>query len=172
MAAETLTNATLPGGYGQGLAGALLRQHYVVEIAVTALEVGDIFVIGSIPRNALVSGGFLVTDDMDTGAEALEIDLGFAIAGTTTATWTDTSTGVTYTNAAAAADPDGFVNSGVLTGDVQVDEFAAGVNYRPILLPYPLWFSAKTTLQAEVIAAATTMAAGTLAVYLDYQITG
>lgn len=172
MAAETLTASTLPAGYGQGLAGNLIRTHYVYEIASDAIEDGDIWVLGYIPRNALVSGGMIVADDLDTGTEALDIDLGFAAAGTATDTWTDPNTGVTYTNAAASAAPAGLVNSGVLSGDGVTDVFAAGVNYRPILLPYPLWFSAKTTLQIEANAAAGTQAAGTFSVYLDYQITG
>ena len=172
MAAETLTATTLPVDYSQGLAGNLIRQHYVYEILVAAVEDGDIWELGYIPRNALVSGGHIVTDDLDTGTEALDIDVGFAAAGTATDTWTDPNTGVVYTNAAASASAAGFVNSGVLSGDGATDVFAAGVNYRPILLPYPLWFSAKTMLQIEANAAAGTQAAGTFSVYLDYQITG
>lgn len=172
MAAETLTASTLPAGFGQGLAGALLRSHYVYEIAVAAIEDGDIWRLGYIPKNALVSGGFIVTDDLDTGTEAMDIDLGYAANSAGAVTWTDQQTGVTYTNAGNTAAPAGLVDVGVLTGDVTVDLHAAGLNYRPILLPYPLWFADKTMLQIEANAAAGTPAAGTFSVYLDYQITG
>ena len=171
MAAETLTQSPLPVGYTAGRAGCVIRSFWYYEISADS-EDGDIWELGYIPKNALVTGGSVVTDDLDTGTEAIDIDVGWAAAGASTDTWVDPRTGVTFTNAAASADPDGFVNSGVLSGDAVTDVFAAGVNWRPILLPYPLWFSEKTKLQIEANAAAGTFQAGTFGVYLDYQITG
>lgn len=172
MAAETLTASTLPTGYGQGLAGALLRSHYVYEIADTAMEDGDIWQLGYIPKNALVSGGFFVTDDLDTGTEVLDMDLGYAANTAGAVTWKDLQTGVTYTNAGNTASAEGLVNGGVMAGDAIVGLHTAGLNYRPILLPYPLWFADKTILQVKANVPANAGAAGTFSVYLDYQITG
>lgn len=171
MVAETLTASPLPNGYTQGPAGCVIRSYYTYEIAADS-EDGDIWELGYIPKYALVTGGAIVTDDIDTGTEAIDIDLGWAAAGASTDTWKDPRTGVTFTNAAATADPDGFVNTGVLTGDAITDLAAAGTNYRPILLPVPLWFSEKTKLQIEANAAAGTFTAGTFGVYLEYSITG
>lgn len=171
MAAETLTASPLPNGYTQGPAGCIIRSYYQYEIAANS-EDGDIWELGYIPKYALVSGGGLITDDLDTGTETIDIDVGWAAAGAATDTWTDPRTGLTFTNAAATADPDGLVNTGVLTGDAVTDVMAAGTNWRPFILPVPLWFSRKTKLQIEANAAANAFAAGTFGVYLEYTITG
>ena len=103
------------------------------------VEDGDIFELGKIPANCLVYGGWIAVDDIDTGTE-IDIDVGWAAAGGSD-TYTDTQTGVTYTNAAATADPDGFVNTGVLTGDGSAGSLCCGQTLRWMVLPDPLYFS-------------------------------
>jgi len=62
-----------------------------------------------VPKGATVIGGFIQADDLDTGTEELDIDFGWAANGTD------------------AADPDGFGNMGVLTGDASVHLPVAGI---------------------------------------------
>ncbi|MGE0629647.1 MAG: hypothetical protein AB7O43_17700 [Hyphomicrobiaceae bacterium] len=167
MTAETLTQSPLAKGPTHGYAGNLKRQYFYYELA-GAVEDGDIFELGYLPGNILVVGGHIATDDIDTGTEALDIDVGYAAAGEATDTWTDPNTGVTFTNAAASAAAAGFCNSGVLSGDGITDLLAAGVNYRPFVFPVPLFFSAKTMVQIEANAAAGGGHTGTFGVYIDY----
>jgi len=65
-----------------------------------------------VPAGATVIGGYFQAADIDTGTEALDIDIGWASNGTD------------------AADTDGFGNLGVLDGDV-VSQFrpVAGIYY-------------------------------------------
>lgn len=113
--------------------------HYDVAANPSA---NDIAQLCKVPAGAVVLGGWLRVEDLDSNAtETLDIDVG----------WTD--------------DPDGFGNFGVLNGD-------AVTNYLPeggILLPLhgtlgngPVTFSAETTISATFIAAAATFAAGTI----------
>ena len=170
MAAETLTQSPLIVAPTHGYAGTLKRQYFFYEIAAN-VEDGDIFELGYIPGNVLVTGGHIATDDLDTGTEAMDVDVGWAAAGSATDTWTDPASGITYTNSAASASPAGFCNAGVLTGDGTPEVYQAGVNYRAFVLPIPLWFSAKTMVQLEANAAAGTFTAGRFGVYLDYILT-
>lgn len=62
-----------------------------------------------IPAGATVIGGFFQAADIDTGTEALDIDIGWAANGTDN------------------ADTDGFGNLGVLTGGVSVHTPVAGI---------------------------------------------
>lgn len=147
MAAETLTGtraaADFPVFQPRG-AGALAVAYGTYAVAAN-VEDGDIFELCKIPAGAVVVGGFFSTGDLDTGTEVLDIDLGWAA------------------NGAEAADPDGFVNSGVLTGDAITDLLAAGSNMRPFpMATGPLTFTAETTIQAEANVAANAFAAGTI----------
>jgi len=62
-----------------------------------------------VPAGATVIGGFFQAVDLDTGTEELDIDIGWAANGTD------------------SADPDGFGNLDVLTGDVSVHLPVAGI---------------------------------------------
>lgn len=113
---------------------------------------GDIIELCKLPANCTVVGGYLIAGDMDTGTEALDIDLGWAANGN------------------EAADPDGLVNSGVLTGDGVAGLYAAGGNFRlfdGLVDGFPT-FTAETTIQAEANAPAATFAAGVLSVVVFY----
>lgn len=88
-----------------------------------------------VPAGATVIGGFFQCDDLDTGTEELDIDIGWAANGTD------------------SADPDGFGNNGVLTGDVSVHLPVAGIwipFHNIIANPGFKTFAAETTLIATV----------------------
>lgn len=111
----------------------------------------DIFQLCKIPKGAVVVGGSFWTSDIDTGTEALDIDVGWA------------------GNGAEVADPDGLVNSGVLAGDAVTDVVASGNNFRPFPMSAgPLTFTRNTTIQAVFNAPAATFAAGTIFVVVHY----
>jgi hypothetical protein len=162
MAAETLTAtraaATFPVFQASG-AGIMCCAYGTYEVAAN-VEDGDIFEMCRIPAGATIVGGAMYCDDLDTGIEALDMDIGWAANG---------GSG-TYDS----ADPDGLGNLGVLTGDA----FAAG-NVSPVAgLIYPFsgafangdlpTFTAETTIQVEANAAAGTFTAGALSIVVYY----
>lgn len=123
MTAETLTAtraaATFPvyKPLGSGQVSAAWGQ-YTIGAAV---EDGDIFQMCRVPAGATVIGGWFRAVDLDTGTEALDMDIGWAANGGT-GTYDD-------------ADPDGLGNLGTLTGDV----FALGnLAFEAAGLHYPL----------------------------------
>lgn len=153
MAAETLTGARAAESlavYRPNGSGALAVAYGSYAIAAN-VEDGDIFELCRLPAGAVVVGGALYAGDLDTGTEAVDIDLGWAA------------------NGVEAADPDGFVNAGVLSGDAITDLLAAGSNYRPFpMTAGVLSFSAETVVQAEANVAAATFAAGTITAVVYY----
>jgi len=167
MTAETLSNTYMTVGAAHGLAKNLKIWHRKYEIAAN-VEAGDIFELGYLPKNSMVCGCVFVLDDIDTGTEALDMDVGWTANGGASATFYDSETGVTYTNAAATASATGFSNAGVLTGD-GIAELHTG-NQRIQFYPDPLFFSEKTKVQIEANVAANAFAAGTAGVYLIYYV--
>jgi hypothetical protein len=153
MVAETLTGTRAASGFpvftpnGGGLVCAAYGSY-----AISAnVEDGDIWKLCKLPKGAVVLGGNFWATDMDTGTEALDIDVGWAA------------------NGAEDASAVGFCNSGVLTGDAITDLAAAGVNYRPFpMTAGPLTFTRETIVQAEANAAAATFATGTIFVVVYY----
>lgn len=97
----------VPGLPDQGSLGVAWGYYSVASNPTAA----DIVEMCKLPAGATVIGGFMQASDLDTnGTETLDLDCGWASNGTD------------------AADPDGFGNFGVLTGDA-VAEFrpVAGV---------------------------------------------
>lgn len=153
MAAETLTGTRAAAGFpvfkptGAGIVCAAYGSYSVAA----NVEDGDIWELCKLPAGAVVIGGAFWASDMDTGTETLDIDVGWA------------------GNGAEAASAAGFVNSGVLTGDVNTDLTPAGANYRPFNMSAgPITFTRETTVQAEANAAANAFAAGTIYVVVYY----
>lgn len=167
MVAETLSNSLLTVGASHGLANNVKVWHRKYEIAAN-VEDGDIFELGYLPKNAMVIGCVFSCDDIDTGTEALDLDVGWAANSGGSATHYDSETGVTYTNSGASASATGFVNSGVLTGDGLAESHSG--NQRIQFYPDPLYFSEKTMVQIEANAAAGAFTAGTAGVYLFYYV--
>ncbi len=154
--------------------------HGVVHAAVGEISVdanpadGDIYTLVTLPAGALVLDAEFWIDDLDTGTETLDIDFGWASNGGGSETYT-ASDGTTYTNAFGTADPNGFVTSGVLTGDATTDQpvIASGAgSYRRsgAFTDGYLYASRETTVQAEANAAANSFAAGKISCRIDYVI--
>lgn len=102
MTAETLTATRAKAAFpvaGNGLAMGVYAATGTYEIAA-AVETGDIFEMCKVPKGAVVFMGWVYGDDIDTGTEALDFDIG----------WKATATEVT--------DTDGFGNLGTIDGDV------------------------------------------------------
>jgi hypothetical protein len=126
-----------------------------IELAANPTA-ADIAQMCKLPAGATVIGGMLYGDDIDTGTEALEIDIGWAAT-------TD-----------EVADPDGFGNLGVITGDA----FATGnlsvvagimIPLQGVLLTDgPKTFSADATIQLTFNAPANAGGTGTLSLVVYY----
>jgi hypothetical protein len=101
----------------------------------TNLAAATIIEYCRVPAGATVIGGFFRGDDLDTGTEELDIDIGWAANGT------------------EVADPDGFGNFGVITGDA-VTEWKPEVSiFLPLngtLLTGPVTFTKETVIQGVV----------------------
>lgn len=156
MAAETLTATRAASGFPVGGVGPATSLHVATgtyEIAAN-VEDGDIFEMCKLPANAVVVGGHIMGDDLDTGIETLDMDIGWAANGTD------------------AADPDGFGNLGVWTGDAITDlKPVAGIYYPlqgVLFTAGPKKFAAETTIQIEANAAAATGGTGTVTVVVFY----
>lgn len=154
MATFTATRAasTFPVG-GVGPATAMHVATGTYEIAANPAD-GDIYQLCKLPANAVVVGGWIYADDIDTGAETLDMDVGWAANGTD------------------AADPDGFGNLGVWTGDAVAGIKPETGNYYPLggvlITAGPKKFSAETTIQVEANAAANAGGTGTLTLVVIY----
>lgn len=100
MATYTTTRAasTFPVFTGSG-SGALRVAYGVYEHA-SNLAAATIIEYCKVPAGAVIIGGWFRGDDLDTGTEELDIDIGYAANGD------------------VAADPDAFGNFDVITGDV------------------------------------------------------
>lgn len=124
----------------------------VIEIAANPSD-GDIYQMCRLPAGAKVIDGFVRADDLDTGTEELDMDIGWAANGTD------------------AADPDGFGNLGVWSGDAVTGIKPETQIYYPfngVLKDGPKEFSAETIIQIEANAAAETGGTGTLYVGVYY----
>lgn len=156
MAAETLTATRAKTGFPVGGVGPATSLHVATgtyEIAAN-VEDGDIFEMCKVPAGAVVVGGMIYGDDLDTGIETLDMDVGWAANGT------------------ESADPDGFGNLGVWTGDAVTDwKPVAGIMYPfqgVLLTAGPQKFTKETTIQIEANAAAATGGTGTVTVVVYF----
>jgi hypothetical protein len=117
------------------------------EIA-SALSQNDVIEFCKLPKGAIVVGGWLYGDDIDTGTEAFELDIG------------------------TAADPDMLLNSGVISGDVVAEMKAVASISQPLqgLLASdgPQEMTAETTIIGTVVAAANAGGTGTLSLVVHY----
>lgn len=138
---------------GSGPAMDLKIATGTIEIAINPVA-ADIYEFCKVPANAVVVMGWLYGDDLDTGAETLNMDVGWAANGT------------------EAADPDGLGNLGVLTGDLSLDikpEVSVWYPLGGVLRTLgPQKFSAETQLQAVANVTAATGGTGTLTLVVLY----
>lgn len=117
-------------------------------------EDGDIFQLCRVPAGATVIGGYIQGKDLDTGTEAFDADLGWA------------------GNGVEAADPDGFGNFGLWSGDAVVDvrpEVGIYYNLGGVLYTTgPKTFTNETIIQLEVNTAAGTLGGGIITAVVFY----
>lgn len=144
-------NFPVPGLPEQGCLGVAWGYYNVAS----APSAADIIELCKLPAGATVIGGYVQAADLDSNAtETLDLDCGWAANGTD------------------VADPDGFGNFGVLTGD-------AVAEFRPvagIYLPFTnivqdsafKTFAAETKVIVTVTGAAATLNAGYLKVVVFY----
>lgn len=155
MATFTATRAasTFPAFQNVG-AGALSCAYGTIEVAANPVA-ADIYEMCRIPAGAVVVGGRILSDDLDTNAtETLDLDVGWLANGT------------------EAADPDGFGNLGVMTTDTVAGvKPEGGYNFSfggKLITDGPQTFSAETVIAVTCVATAATFAAGTLSVVVYY----
>ena len=113
----------------------------------TALSAADTVTFFSLPAGASVIGGWLLGDDIDTGTETLEIDIGDATTGTR------------------------FLNSGVITGDAVVGtkpEVGIMISLFGTLKDGPYTYTSATDIIGTVTAAANAGGTGTVNLVLLY----
>jgi hypothetical protein len=127
-------------------------------IAITTNPtIADVWSMCKVPAGATVVGGYFYASDMDTNAtETIDFDVGWAA------------------NDDEVADPDGFGNFGVQTGDAITELKPSGV-YLPLqgvlFTAGPKTFTAETTLTVTAVAAAATFAAGQATLVVHYFVT-
>lgn len=155
MATFTATRAasTFPVSKPIG-AGALACAWGSIEVAANPVA-ADIYQLCRVPAGAVVVGGYIFGDDLDTNAtETLDLDIGWAANGT------------------ESADPDGFGNFGVMgTDTVAGIKPEAGYNYPfggVLITTGPQAFTQETIIQVTCVATAATFAAGTLGCVVYY----
>jgi len=127
--------------------GGVLQCAYGSYTLAANPTAADIIQFCKVPAGAVVVGGNFRGEDIDTGTEALDIDIG----------WT--------------ADPDGFGNFGVLTGDVTTDSKPEVSILYPLngtLKSGPVTFTAETTIIGTVNVAANAGGTGVLWVTVFY----
>lgn len=146
---EAQSYAQVPG-VGMGAAQVAVA---TLELG-TALSANDVLEFLRLPAGAVVYDGCLIGDDIDTGTETLEIDIGWAA------------------NGSESADADGLLDSGVISGDA-VTGYKPEVGIRlplggKLLTDGPQLFTAETVIQGDVVAAAATGGTGTLTLWVHF----
>lgn len=134
-----------PAVPGTGPAGNLKVLYGSIEIG-TALSTSDTINLFTAPKGFTPLFGWLVGDDIDTGTETLQIDIG--IAGDTTK----------------------YLNSGVITGDTIANEkITVGIKIplqEELMTVKPTEFTSDTDIIATITAAANAGGTGTLTVQM------
>jgi hypothetical protein len=135
-------------------AGVLQCAWGTIEVTANPTSI-DNYEMCRIPAGAVVVGGRIYSDDLDTNAtETLDLDIGWAA------------------NGAEAADPDGFGNLGVMgTDTVAGIKPEGGYNYAlggRLATDGPVAFSRETIITVNCVATAATFAPGTLSLVVYY----
>lgn len=114
----------------------------------------DIIRFCKVPAKATVIGGYLMGADIDTGTETFDMDIGWEA------------------NADEVADPDGFGNFGVISGDVITELIPVAGIWRPLqgvlLTAGPKTFTQETYISGTVVAAAAAGGTGVLTTVVHY----
>lgn len=156
MTTFTATRAASTFPVNKPSAGGMGVAWGTIEVAVNPVA-ADIYEMCRIPAGAVVVGGRIYGDDLDTNAtETLDIDVGWLANGT------------------EVADPDGLGNLGAMTTDTVAGvKPEAGYNFNlggTLITAGPQSFSAETVIAVTTVATAATFAAGTLSVVVYYYV--
>lgn len=134
--------------------GNMAVAYGVLEVAANPVA-SDVYQMCRVPKGAVVVGGYVYSDDLDTNAtETLDLDIGWAA------------------NGVDAADPDGLGNLGSMgTDTVAGIKPEAGYQYPlggVLITDGPKTFAAETIITVNCVVTAATFAAGTLSVVVYY----
>lgn len=144
--------ATFPAFKSNG-AGLLCVAYGSYDFAANPTA-ADIIEFCKLPPGAIVLGGWVRLEDIDTNAvEEFDMDIGYAA------------------NGAVAADPDAFGNFGVRTGDAVTDFLPEGGSLLPFngtLKDGFVSFTKETVITGTINVDAATFAAGTASVVVHY----
>lgn len=128
-------------------AGILCAAYGSYDLAADPAD-GDVVELCKLPAGAVILGGYLRAEDIDTnGTETLDIDVG------------------------TSADADAYGNFGVLVGDAVAGYLPEGGNLLPLngtLGNGPVTLTAETVVQATINTGPATFAAGTITVVVHY----
>lgn len=152
-AARSLTKFPVGGLAGGGVLHAAWGL-YNFAANPTANDTVDLV---RLPAGALVVGGYVRAEDIDTGTETLDIDIGWTANG---------GSGV-----GATADPDGLGNFGTWDGDAVAfikPEVSTWMPLNGTLKSGPIYFDAPTLIQAVVNTAANATGTGKMWVCVHY----
>ncbi|MEE8208713.1 MAG: hypothetical protein V3T88_07180 [Nitrosomonadaceae bacterium] len=131
--------------FGTGIGGSLKVLIGAIEIA-SALSTSDTINLFTMPAGFTPLFGRMVGDDIDTGTETLEIDIGIS------------------------GDATKYLNSGVITGDTIANEkITVGISIplqEELMTVRPTELTVDTDLIATITAAANAGGTGTLTVWL------
>jgi len=120
----------------------------------------DTYELCKLPRGATIVGGMFYCDDLDTGSEVMDLDVG----------WKANGGSGTYDS----VDADGLANLGVLLGDVAAPNLATAVGL-VYNLAGPIFgngdfpnFSRETVIQVTATVPANSFTAGAMSVVVYY----
>lgn len=131
----------------QGGSNSNVNVAWATREVAAAMTTSDTVTFFDLPAGATVIGGWLMGDDLDTGIETLEIDIG------------------------DSGDTDRFLNSGVLTGDAVTGtkpEAGIFINLFGTLKDGPHTYTSDTSVIGTVVAPAATGGTGTLTLVMLY----
>lgn len=138
-------NAGLPSGIGVGDVGNMKVLIGSYEIAA-ALSAADTITMFTAPAGFTPLGGYLLGDDIDTGTETLELDVGIT------------------------GDATKYLNSGVVSGDTIANEkITVGIKIplqEDLMTVKPTAFTSDTDVIVTVTAAANAGGTGTVTLYM------
>lgn len=154
MATLTATRAAATFPVASSSAAGILQVAWGTYTLATNPTANDIIQMCRVPAGATVIGGYLQAADLDTNAtETIDIDVGWAAYGS------------------EVADPDGFGNFGVQTGDASVHLPVAGI-YLPLAgvlqSAGPKNFTDEAVIQVTAIATAATGGTGVVTLVVFY----
>jgi len=137
-------------------AGVLMVAYGTIEVTANPVA-NDVYQMCRLPKGAIIHGGMIYSDDLDTNAtETLDLDVGWA------------ANGVDALNAT------GLGNLGVMgTDTVAGIKSEAGYQYPlggTLITDPPLAFGAETVIIITCNATAATFAAGTLSLRVYYSV--